>query len=47
MFTWVGPMMWTFCHIVANTMTFIGLAGLLFFAGRGLIWVTDKITEME
>lgn len=47
MFTWVGPMMWAFCRIVANTMTFIGLSGLLFFTGRGLVWVTDKIIDME
>lgn len=45
--TWVSPFMWWLCRFLGNTFTTIGLTGLLAFAGHGLMWVTDKILEME
>lgn len=47
MMHWVEPMMWALCRLLANVMTFVGLIGLLFCAGRGLIWFTDKVLEEE
>lgn len=47
MLLWVEPMMWTLCRILADAMTAAGLTGLLYFAGRGLVWLTDKIIEEE
>lgn len=47
MMQWVEPMMWGFCRIISDAMTFIGLIGLLYFAGRGLIWFTNKTIEEE
>lgn len=47
MMKWVYPMMWGFYDLLADTMTTIGLLGLLYCAGRGLMWVCDRIIEME
>ena len=44
---WVEPFMWGFCQNLGNTMTAVGLLGLLYFAGRRLMWVCDRIIEME
>ena len=45
--SWVEPFMWGFCRFIGDTMTAISLLGLLYFAGRGLMWVFDKIIETE
>lgn len=47
MFTWVEPMMWAYCRFLGNAMTFIGLTGLLIFAGRGLVWAYNRIMNEE
>ena len=47
MLKWVTPMMWQYCRIVGNVMTFVGLSGLLCFAGYGLVWMTNKMCEEE
>lgn len=47
MLLWVEPFMWALCRFLGNAMTTIGLVGLLVFLGHGLMWLTDKILEME
>lgn len=47
MMHWIEPFMWTLYRNLGNTMTAIGLLGLLYFAGRGLIWFTNKVIEEE
>ena len=47
MYTWVEPMMWGLCRFLGNTFTFIGLTGLMAFAGHGLAWVYNKIMDEE
>lgn len=44
---WVVPFMWWLCDVLGTTMTLTGLIGLLAFLGHGLMWLTDKILEME
>jgi len=44
---WVGPFMWWLCDALGTTMILTGLSGLLYLAGRGLMWVCDKIIDEE
>ena len=47
MLRWVAPLMWDFCDIVGYACTITSLIGLLAFLGHGLMWISDKIIEME
>ena len=43
----VERIVWAFVWLLGNTFTAIGLIGLLCFAGKGLMWFTDRITNEE
>lgn len=47
MLLWVEPMMWALCRILGTTMTAVGLIGLLFFTGHGLIRATEYLIDKE
>ena len=47
MMHWITPMMWSFCRIIGNTLTFIGLAGLLLFTGKALAWTCKRLNAEE
>lgn len=47
MLKWVEPMMWGLCRLLGDTLTFIGLTGLLVLTGHGLMWAIDKIVNEE
>ena len=44
MFEWFAQMMWAWCLFAADACTFVGLTGLLVFAGIGL-W--KHLTRLE
>lgn len=47
MLLWVEPTIWAFCNWLGNALMTIGLIGLVFSVGHGLISATEYIIDKE